>query len=484
MAHNKENQSSRRNLKYKLRVAVSLMSILPILACAYLISSSIFPQIGPKPNILITIIITVFIALIGFILVMEIFDCIMSVTSEAKLIAAGDINRKLDISREDELGDLGVALNQLTERIRSNMDELESYGEKTAQINIDIQKRVLILSSLLQISSLLSQGAYLDDILRISIQKACLLANSESAFLLFREREKDEFYMKVVDGTGSQHLLELRIKEKGSTLEKLFKPNEPLVADNSHKVSAEVRKYFYDKMQYKNVLVIPIYIRGNIIGILGIGNNKENFSFVVSDSELLDIFAKQISIAVENDILTHKVEKLEIKDVLTGLYNKNYIFNRLQEEIKRAIAYQRPCAFVLFNIDDFKKFYDSFGSLESEVALKRIASLIKDSVSDIDRVARFSDNEFAILLPEKNKRQAQEAANEIRKKVEFAFSEERDINKRITVSAGISENPLDGITSQELINKTQELLQLAKTEGKNRVFGISGNKNASKENNK
>ena len=206
------------------------------------------------------------------------------------------------------------------------------------------------------------------------------------------------------------------------------------------------------------------------MAVLGIGNTKEESLYNKDDLELLDIFAKQVAIAIENDLLLHRIEKLEIKDTLTGLYNEAFIHTRLQEEIKRAIIYQRPCAFILFNVDNFQKFHQNFGSLQAESTLKKIATLIKESVTDIDRVARSGDNEFAVVLPEKNKRQAQEIAENIRKKIEIIFSGESDANKKLTISGGVSENPLDGIEATELINKAKELLGLAKTQGGNRII--------------
>jgi diguanylate cyclase (GGDEF)-like protein len=184
---------------------------------------------------------------------------------------------------------------------------------------------------------------------------------------------------------------------------------------------------------------------------------------------LLDIFAKQIAIGVENDFLLHRIEKLEIKDALTGLYNEMFIRSRLQEEIKRAIVYQRPCAFALLNVDNFEKFHRTFGLLRSEAALKKVASLVRDSVSEIDRVARFGDNDFAIVLPERNKRQALDLTEEIRRRIEVTFSSEQDPTCRITVSGGISENPLDGVESEELVAKAKASLAIAKSQGKNRV---------------
>ena len=115
----------------------------------------------------------------------------------------------------------------------------------------------------------------------------------------------------------------------------------------------------------------------------------------------------------------------------------------------------------------------SFGSLQAESVIKRIAALIKDSVSEIDRVGRIGDDEFAVILPEKNKRQAQEIAENIRRKVEFSYNEEAGPEKKITISAGVSENPVDGITSEELIAKAKELLQAAKNQGRNRVVSFN-----------
>jgi len=211
---------------------------------------------------------------------------------------------------------------------------------------------------------------------------------------------------------------------------------------------------------------------GRVMAILGIGNTRESFTYSKEDLELLDIFAKQISIALENNLLMHRVETLEIKDTLTGLYNEGFIRNRLQEEIKRAIAYQRPCSLVMFNIDNFQKYLQEFGTLQAEAILKRVSTIVRDSVSEIDRVGRTGGNEFAVVLPEKNKRKAQDLAEDIRKKIAYTFMEEHDPTRRLTISGGVSENPLDGITAEELIIKGRELVDLAKKQGKNRILGL------------
>ena len=459
-----------QGIKYKLRIAFSLMSILPLLVVGYLVSNYILPRVRLTVDVVGSLVISVFIAIVGFFLIKQVFDRVQSVSTEAKLIIAGDIARTIKVSSQDEVGYLGDALNQLTNRIRSNMDELKGYSERTAEINIGIQKRVLVLSNLLQISALISEGVRLEDIFKITVEKSRLLANSELSYILLRANGSDDFFIKAADGINAQPLSDLKINSEDKTFNRLVKFNMPFVVDKENILPKEISAAVLEKFGVKNTLAVSVSLKGRVSIILGIGNNREPFAYQKDDAELLDIFAKQIAIAVENDMLMQRVEQLEIKDALTGLYNRAFIYSRLQEEISRSIRYQRPCAFVLLDIDNFQKFHQDFGSLEAEATLKRVALLIKSSVTDIDRVARTGDNEFAILLPEKNKRNGQEIAEAIRKKIEFTFSEEADANKKLTASIGVSENPLDGIEAKELIDKAKQFLAIAKEQGKNRVI--------------
>ncbi len=165
-----------------------------------------------------------------------------------------------------------------------------------------------------------------------------------------------------------------------------------------------------------------------------------------------------------------KTKELAMKDELTALYNRNYILPRLDEEIKRAIFYQRPCSFILFNIDNSKNFRDVYGELMFEEALKKIADLLKNYTEPFGKAARTGGDEFALLLPEKNKREALSVAEDIRKKVEaFSFADTKAEVRLLTISVGVSENPIDGSTKDQILKKAMDAVSKAKVEGKNRV---------------
>ncbi|MFH1458614.1 MAG: diguanylate cyclase [Candidatus Omnitrophota bacterium] len=461
-----------KSLKDKLRVAFYLMSVVPLLICVYLASNYIFPRMGFHIDVAVVLLISAAMAIIGFFVIKEIFDRFVSVSAEARLMAGGDVTHESKSTYSDEVGQLMDSLGQLTQRIRSNMDELKNYSEKTTQINIDIQQRVIMVSSLLQISSLISQGAKLEDILQLVAEKSRFLANADVAYLLFRDEGQERFTMKLADGLNRQHLLKVTLEPQEDFFDQNVLSGKPLILDGQNTHSSKIADAIYEKFKFKHTLAMPVYLRGRIKAILGVGSAKNDFVFKKEDTEVLDIFVRQIAIAVENEMLLRRVEKLEIKDTLTGLYNQAFIQNRLEEEIKRAITYQRPCSYILFDIDDFKKFSQEFGLLLAESALKKIGSVIRDSVTEIDRVGRVNEDEFAIVMPEKSKRQAQEIAESIRRRIELIYSEEADANKRIAVSGAVSENPLDGIHALELMNMAKESVGIAKKQGKNRIAGF------------
>ena len=212
-----------RTVKQKLMVAFQLMCILPFLVCVYLLSRYIFSKSGIKLEIIVYLAVSAFLAIVGLLVIKEVFDRLTSVAKEAKFIAGGDIRLNLESEHSDEVGELGNILSQLTNRIRSNMDELKGYSEKTTEINIEIQKRIIVLSNLMQISTLISQGSKFEEVLKIAVEKSRALANSETAFLLFKDEVKNSFSMKVADGGKADYLMTIEINAQEDLHNKVFK---------------------------------------------------------------------------------------------------------------------------------------------------------------------------------------------------------------------------------------------------------------------
>lgn len=440
-----------KGLRYKTMIAFALMSLIPILVCAWLVITYIFPNINlffglSLGNISFILFISIVISILGLYVTKEMIDPVIKMAEEAKRLAAGDIAKGIDINREDEVGDLSKSLNIMTLKIKENMEELRAYGEKTKLINLEINKKVLALSGLLQIGNLISSSKELSSTLDFIIQKVSDIENDSTTLVMLMNEESKEYTVVSSCNLEGDKASELKLKQPEMSSDILAK-----------------------KIGLKNIALMPITVTGKPYGMLAVGNNEKDFIFADDEKELLKLFAKQISIAVENDILIRKSKELTVKDDVTCLYNYNYMKARLGEEITRALVYQRPCGYLLVDIDDFKNFHAIAGITKSEALLKETGVILQASVTEIDKVGRLCDDKFAVILPERNKRQSANVAEEIRKKIEDRLGNSIRPDKKFTVSIGVSENPIDGSTAEELMEKAEKLMRNAKSLGKNRV---------------
>ena len=463
-------------LRYKLTVAFVLMSFIPLAICVYLAYNFIFfPFLQPNididfatKNVSLVIAITILIALLGFKIAKDIVSPIIDMAIKAKDIAKGDYSGSIEVRSEDEIGELGSTLNTLTRRIRENMDELRSYGERTKEINFEINKKVLILSGLLQVSNLIAQGSPIDEILKIIIGKISQLDDDASSFLLLVE-DRNTLAMKVSVNLREE-ASSLKIKIGVGLPGKLVAENKMQVLDRRSRLSGDAEE-FLKVFSLKNAVLCPVFAHGHSFGVLGYGNLKTDFEFKDDDIELIKLFSKQLAIAVENELLTKKAKELAIKDELTGLFNEKFVTNRLEEEIRRAVLYQRPCSFLIFNIDDINLYRQINGELAAEETIKKIGKVIESNVTEVDRVGRLSGDTFAVILPEKNKKQANTIAEALKQRVEaFGISGGKGYPRNfVTVSGGVSENPIDGVTADDLVGKANAALSEAKSRGKNMI---------------
>ncbi len=459
-----------KGLRYKLMLAFSLMTLIPLLTCMYIISTYLFPRLSSLVDVSIPLVISILVAVLGLILAKGIIDQVIDMAVEAKIIAGGDYDHRIDVMGEDEIGTLGESINFMTYKIKTNLDELKNYGQKMKDINIDIHKKVFTLSNLLQVGDAISSGTVaIDSLVEMAVEKAAQLFDGGFGILYMPKAEGMDLVVRTSFNLSKEKLSGLVIKKGGcGVLDRLLDNGAVMVLDRGLKSSKEIED-FKATCNIKNLIAVPIQCGRKMLGLLLIGNRADDYKYKDDDVDLIKTFAKQIAIAVENDILSKRTESLVISDDLTGLYNKNFIMARLEEEIKRAIFYQRPCSLVVLNVDGFKKFRDSRGELASEEALKRLGKVIKDSTMPVAKVARIGGDEFAILLPEKNKKEAAYLAEEIRKKIE-ATNLLKEGKAALTVSGGVSENPIDGMTNEELLKKASEALSEAKSAGKNTII--------------
>lgn len=180
--------------------------------------------------------------------------------------------------------------------------------------------------------------------------------------------------------------------------------------------------------------------------------------------KIMELYTLQVSLALENAILTAKLKKLAITDGLTRLYNRRPFMERLESQVKHNTSF----VLLMLDVDDFKSYNDSFGHLSGDYVLQKIAFILASTVSDAGMVFRYGGEEFAVILPGYSLARGIDMAEKIRINIANAVFEYR----KVTVSIGLAQFPKHASNAVELLQHADKALYLAKAKGKNIVCQI------------
>ena len=161
-----------------------------------------------------------------------------------------------------------------------------------------------------------------------------------------------------------------------------------------------------------------------------------------------------------------------LTDPLTGLGNRKYFDRMIEQAVQHALAGNEPLSLLMFDIDHFKSFNDSYGHLTGDQVLRLVAMSLKQTIKGQDITARYGGEEFAVVLPNTALRQALTVADHIRRAVmakELKKKSTGEILGRVTISVGVSMLK-QGDDTDSLIERADACLYAAKRNGRNRVI--------------
>jgi diguanylate cyclase len=173
--------------------------------------------------------------------------------------------------------------------------------------------------------------------------------------------------------------------------------------------------------------------------------------------------------------LQHSLEAIRaesLTDPLTGLGNRKYFDRSIDAAVQNALANGEPLSLLMFDIDHFKSFNDSYGHLTGDQVLRLVGMSLKQTIKGQDITARYGGEEFAVVLPNTALRQALTVADHIRRAVmakELKKKSTGEILGRVTISVGVSMLK-PGDDTDSLIERADACLYAAKRNGRNRVI--------------
>lgn len=181
---------------------------------------------------------------------------------------------------------------------------------------------------------------------------------------------------------------------------------------------------------------------------------KTNEDFVKRNLELQDI--------------QEQLKMLAAHDVLTGLYNRRYILERIEEKLPEIRRYQLDCCFVIMDVDHFKDVNDHYGHIGGDDVLKAVAQLLKSGVRQGDIVARYGGEEFLLFLPMTDLDAAQILVERLRVTLEEHVHLIAKETLKVTASFGIAQHRVQDSTEKSIARADKALYE-AKEAGRNRI---------------
>jgi len=190
---------------------------------------------------------------------------------------------------------------------------------------------------------------------------------------------------------------------------------------------------------------------------------------LIMEKEVLVQTLKQKNAELER--ANERLQEIAVRDGLTGLFNHRYFQEILVKEAARATRHHRELSLLFLDVDDFKKYNDTYGHQLGDTLLKQLSQIIMGAMREGDVVARYGGEEFVIILPETEASYAVQVAEKIRRLVEeHPFrGEESQPQGKVTISLGASNWNRESSTVASLIQQADQALYRAKNEGKNCV---------------
>ncbi len=346
-----------------------------------------------------------------------------------------DVTERMEFQRELE------ELNKNLESEKHKLEEILGFDEEISLIN-DINK--------------------LCDFI---VETVCDMLDSQRCSLMFFDEEAKELCIKGAKGLDPKIILNNKIKIGEGIAGMVAKEGKAWLVEE---VNTDERIHRGNRESYKSksFLSVPIKRDQKLIGVINVTdkNSPEGNIYNELDLKILLGIVRQAGVAIENARMYQELKYLTVTDPMTNLYNYRHFLEALDHEIVRVKRTQRPLCLMMLDVDNFKEYNDTFGHLEGDFLLKEIGKVMHQNLREIDIICRYAGDEFVVVLPETEGKDAQFVADKLLQAIK-----EVKFKKEITVSIGVAKHDAN-LDRKEFIRKTDQALYQAKNEGRNRTY--------------
>lgn len=315
------------------------------------------------------------------------------------------------------------------------------------------------VSKTLKISEIMEElVAIIENTLLVRNAYVCILSTNEKSYSMVRSKNPlDNF--------------QLTLSADNPIIRHLEKSNECLFMEDLKRFP-DYRSMWEEEKRILHDLgiecFVPLSEEEDLVGVVLLTSKERNARFNYDDISFLESVNAISSIAIKNSSLYEKAYMESRIDDLTKLLNRKYFYESLETESLRNM--DNSLALVIVNLDDFKLYNQLYGNKEGDLALIRVAGIMKACVNSDGLIARYGSKEFAAILPGYDMLSAKKLAQSIRNKILDINKNSPDYSMKVlTVSIGISAIPYTAISTKELVDNAELAVYKVKRSGKNAI---------------
>ena len=393
----------------------------------------------------------------------------------ADRVAGGELNTRVPVARDDELGRLAGSFNRMTR-------ELQGYVQALTASRDQLRGHLAILGDTL------SSTHDLHRILQVILQTALSATGARAGLVLLLDPVDGRLVARCAEGlTGRWDVPEADLPTLRVPL------GEGILGAVA--TSGEPRRGFCGlggpaspEPACRTYVAVPICAPASVddseqagphgvIGVLALYDRLGADQFDETDLRTLRTFAGQAGVAVHNVRVHEEAQRLSLTDPLTGLWNYRYLRASLRRKVERASRFGRMLTVLVLDLDHFKEVNDTYGHAAGDAVLSEFARRLRFGMREVDMAFRQGGEEFVVLLPETDAFGGAIVAERLGAAI-------RDIpvpieSRRVTagtgltvdripisVSIGIAVYPEHGGTAQQVLDAADDALYVAKNSGR------------------
>jgi diguanylate cyclase (GGDEF)-like protein/PAS domain S-box-containing protein len=217
-------------------------------------------------------------------------------------------------------------------------------------------------------------------------------------------------------------------------------------------------------------ICIPILAQGETLGILHLQATDEAPQLNATELSFKTTFAGQVGLSIANIKLREALRTQSVRDALTGLYNRRYLEEVLEREVRRAARAAQSLGLLMIDLDHFKSFNDAYGHEAGDAVLRETGASLTKGIRAEDFVCRFGGEEFVVILPTADLETSRTRAERLRSKMrELTVMHQGKSLGMVTISVGVAAFPEHGRSPKELMAAADAALYEAKRGGRDQV---------------